>query len=1068
MNKFTFLYFLCFSPFLLQAQSILRGQVIDAKDGHELFGATITLKREHKSIMTNKDGRFEIRVTSLPDTLLISYIGFNNSKTLLSSPLDTAYTFALSEDNQSLREVVVSTGYQNIPEERATGSFDQINNQLIDREISTNVLTRLDGIASSVLFDKRGTGNTNFSVRGISTLTSTIQQPLIVVDNFPYDGDVNNINPNDVESITVLKDAAAASIWGVRAGNGVIVITTKKGKFNQPLKVTINSNFTVSSKPNLFALPVISSSNFIDVEEYLFSNGFYNSALKNKREPVISPVVELLNAEMNGTISASAANAQINAFREIDDRNDFEKYVYRDAMSQQHSIQLSEGNSTMNNSFSAGYNDNLQSLIGNSYNRITVRNANTYRPFKNLQLQTSIQYTQSNTVTDSQGGYGAITPGGGKTGLYPYAQLADAHGSPVAIPKDYRYNYIDTVGHGTLLDWTYKPLAETKLANNTNKLHDLLLNTALSYQIFPSLSAEIRYQYENSNGNQYNDYNPETYFTRNLINRYTQVSGSTVTQIIPYGSILDLSQNELESNDVRGQLNFNKEWNSKNRLTIIAGGEINNKTTNISTERTYGYDSNTLTSVGVDEANLYPIYGNLGINTAIPYNNSFSGLVNRTVSAYTNAAYTYSNRYTISFSARRDANNLFGVETNQKWVPLWSTGAFWLLSDEKFYHLAWLPYLKIRSTFGYSGNVNNTIPALATIQYFPPNYNSLTNLPFAQISNFPNPNLTWEKSGMLNLGIDFGTEGNRISGSFEYYYKNSTNLIGLVPADLTVGAGEFLNENSATLKTHGVDVTLNSINIRGKFTWTSALLFSSNFDKVSKYLYTPSSYTAYIGNGSLISPIVGQPAYEIVSYKWAGLDPTNGNPRAYLNGKISEDYSSITSSAGINDLVFDGPALPQYFGSFRNDFRYKDFMLSVNLSYRFDYYFRRNATSYYSLFNSWVGYNDFDQRWQKPGDELTTNVPSMIYPANSSRDAVYDNSNITVLRGDNVRLQDIRLSYQFNRSQYPGLPFKAINIYTYANNLGIIWRANKLGLDPDYGNGLPAVRTISFGCKLDL
>ncbi|MDB5199227.1 MAG: SusC/RagA family TonB-linked outer membrane protein [Chitinophagaceae bacterium] len=1044
----------------------VHGRVLNEK-GEPAEGVTVTVKGTDNGTSTNANGEFTIK--GVDDNAALVFTSVNMETFEVKIKDKEEIVVKLKTKVTAMGGVTVSTGYQNISKERATGSFEQINNKLVDREVGTNVLTRLDGISSSILFDKRGTGTTNFSVRGLSTLTSIISKPLIILDNFPYDGDVNNINPNDVESITILKDAAASSIWGAKAGNGVIVITTKKSKFNQPLAITVNTNFTIAARPDLFYFPMISSSDFIDVEKYLFTKGNYTSALNNKRRPVISPVVEILNNEKNGIISSADATAQIDALRNIDVRNDFEKYIYRQGFSQQNNLQISGGTNNMGNNLSVGYDRNLQNLAGNQYDRFTFRNNNTYNPVKKLQLQTSIQYTQSNTITNSQGGYGNIFPGGGKTGLYPYAQLAGRNGNPLPIPKDYRYNYIDTVGHGTLLDWKYRPLQEIGLADNTNNLHDLLLNAGLSYQFTPAFSAEVRYLYEYVDGNLKNYYSPDTYFTRNLINRYTQVSGNVITQIIPYGGILDLTQNNLKSNDIRGQLNFNKDWHQKHRVDAIAGAEVTQSSTNISKERTYGYNNQSLTSSALDLVNLYPQYGSLGVNAAVPYVNSFSGLFNRTVSVYGIGSYTYDNRYTFSLSARRDASNIFGVETNRKWVPLWSTGASWLLSDESFYHLGSLPYLKLRATYGYSGNVNNTIPALTTIQYNTPNSaNSITGLPLANITNFPNPDLRWEKIGMFNLGIDFSTKGNRIAGSFEYYSKNATDLIGLVPVDLTIGAGDFLNQNSANLKIHGFDLTLNTINLRGRFKWNSALLFSMNKNKVAQYLYTPSSPTAYIGNGSLISPIVGQAAYEIVSYKWAGLDPATGNPQAYLNGKVSQDYNAITSSAGVGDLVFHGPALPQYFGSLRNDVEYKGFALSVNLTYRFDYYFRRNALSYYSLFNSWIGYNEYENRWQKSGDEKNTNVPSMVFPANSSRDAVYDYSSITVEKGDNVRLQDIRLSYQLNKSNHRGLPVKGILLYTYANNIAILWRANKVGLDPDFGQSLPAVRTIALGCKIDL
>ena len=305
-----------------------------------------------------------------------------------------------------------------------------------------------------------------------------------------------------------------------------------------------------------------------------------------------------------------------------------------------------------------------------------------------------------------------------------------------------------------------------------------------------------------------------------------------------------------------------------------------------------------------------------------------------------------------------------------------------------------------------------------------------------------------------------------LSGSIEYYYKKATDLLGLAPADITTGAGTFVNGNNAILDTKGIDITLNSLNVHdGDLRWSTVLLFSYNRNTVAKYLLPPSGNSAYVGSGSLV-PIVGQPAYNIVSYRWAGLDPANGNPRAYLAGQVSEDYAAIIANNNPNDLVFSGSALPEDFGAIRNDLSWKGLSLSVNIKYEFNFYFRRFATSYNDLFNNWIGYSDFAQRWQKPGDEKTTNVPSMVYPDDPNRDAVYDYSSATVENGDNIRIQDIRLDYQL-KTLWARMPFKGLDLYAYANNVGIIWRANKVGMDPDYGTGIPNPFTFSLGCKAE-
>lgn len=1055
------------SPCLAIAQQRLSGTVRDGADHEPLMGATVTLKGLGHYSVTDVHGYFELPRAAGGDTLEVTFVGYLRYRLPVNAGSASPISIVLTPAPHSLREVVVSNGYQQVPQERSTGSFDQLDRALVNRAVSADVLSRLDGVASGVLFDKRAGGMTDFSVRGLSTLTTQIRTPLVVVDNFPYDGDLANINPNDVESITVLKDAAAASIWGVRAGNGVVVITTKKGRLNQGLRVSVNSNYTVSAKPDLFAVPAIGSSDFIGVEEYLYKQGYYTGVLGNNYTyPVVSPVVALLDGVAKGTVSQAAADGQIAALRTVDVRNDFEKYVYRNAFSQQQSVTLSGGGETAAYNLSVGYDRALQSLVGNSNDRVTVRDVHTFHLLKKLEADVAVQYTRSSATTDSQGGYGAILPGNGIGGLYPYAQLADAAGNPLPIVRDYRAAFVDTAGGGKLLDWRYRPLEETMLANNRVLANDVVINAGLRYRILPALNAEVKYQFENSQTSGRNDYSTATYYTRNLINTYSQVSGNSVTYNLPDGGILDQSETHLVSNDLRGQLNYGGNIGKKSRVDAILGGELRQNTTDGYSYRTYGYDDATLVSQGTDLVTRFPTYDNIGGYRQLPYTDSFTGLLNRNVSVYGNASYVYDGRYTLTASARRDANNLFGVETNRKWVPLWSAGGAWLLSGEPFYHSAALPYLKLRATWGYSGNVNNTIPAVTTIVYRTPAFfNSINGLPFASINNFPNPNLKWEKTGMLNLAADFSTAGDRISGSIEYYYKDSKDLIGLVPADLTNGTGGLLNTNSAELKGHGLDVTLNTVNTTGAVGWKTFLLFSVNKNKVAKYQYTPGSYSFYINSGS-VTPVVGEPASTVTSYRWAGLDRTNGNPQAYLSGKVSEDYAALVGGVQKSDLVFSGSAVPQVFGSFRNEVSWAGFALSVNVTYRFDYYFRRPATGYAALFSSWVGYNDYAQRWQKPGDEAHTNVPSLVYPSDANRDVIYQYSNITVEKGDNIRLQDARLSYRFNHGRKV-LPLRELEVYLYANNLGILWRANKLGLDPDYGNFIPAPRTFSAGLKLD-
>jgi TonB-dependent SusC/RagA subfamily outer membrane receptor len=262
-----------------------------------LAGATITIKGTNTYTMTDNNGRFRLVMPATGRGIVISYIGYQSKQIPLNSIKGNPATIILNKISLEMQEVtIVNTGYQTLPKERATGSFAQVDNATLNQQIGSNILNRLDGITSGVLFQKQNLlGAPSFMVRGLSSINGP-KDPLIVLDNFPYDGDINNINPNDVDNVTILKDAAAASIWGTRAGNGVVVITTKKGRLNQPLKIDLNANYTFTGMPDLSYLRTISSSDYIDVEKTLFNNGYYDSYLGDTYNyPALSPVIEILN-----------------------------------------------------------------------------------------------------------------------------------------------------------------------------------------------------------------------------------------------------------------------------------------------------------------------------------------------------------------------------------------------------------------------------------------------------------------------------------------------------------------------------------------------------------------------------------------------------------------------------------------------------------------------------------------------------------------------------------------------------------------------------------------------------
>jgi len=1031
--------------------TMITGKVTDAA-GAPLVGATVLVKGTGRGGVTNEEGRFSLSQISVGSSLLVSFAGYQTRQLKVAS--QAALNVQLEKNIIDIAGVsVVSTGYQTLPKERATGSFVKIGNDLLSRKVSTGILDRLEGVSSGVLFDRRDPANPQIQIRGLYTLTPAIARPLIVVDNFPYEGDINNFNPNDVESITILKDAAAASIWGARAGNGVIVISTKKGSFEQKPVISFNSNITILDKPDLYTLPQIPASDFIDLERFLFDKGFYNNLLSRTNRP-LTPVVEILAKQRSGEISPTAADAAINALRNVDVRHDFDKYIYRKGVNQQYAASISGGGKNVKYFFSTGFDRNLSTLKGNDYRRITVRSENTIQALPRLQLMAGVQYTQSNQANNSPGGYGSVKYRLLNRALPPYARLADDHGKPLAIDNKYRTTYLDTVGHGMLLDWRYRPLEELGINDNTTDTRLLVANLGAKYDILPSLSAEVRYQYQRTDRSSREYYDERSFYTRDLINRFTQLGSGSPVYIVPRGGILDLANTNQEGHMLRGQLNLNHEWHNKHEVAAIAGAELRQLRTLGNSYRVYGSDNHT-SSANVDYVSFYPLI--TGGVDAIPNSTDFSGLLDRFVSVYLNAAYTYDERYTVSASARKDASNLFGVETNRKGIPLWSSGIGWKISNERFYNSSLLPYLNLRITYGASGNVNNSITALTTIFRNPASAQS-TNIPFAYIVNIANPNLRWEKVRTLNFGIDFALRNNRLSGSLEFYRKQSIDVIGVEPLDPTTGVGTMLT-NSADVKGKGIEVQLNSQNITGgAFKWQTSFILNYADYKVGRYLSTAPT-NGFISDGSSINPQPGYNPYVVVSYRWAGLDPATGDPQGYIDGHVSKDYNALTQTP-IKDQVIHGPALPPVYGNLLNTFTWKGISLSANITYKLGYYFRRSTISYVSLFSSGTAHSDYLKRWRQPGDEKFTNVPSMIYPNPSSvRDYFYTNSEITVEKGDHIRLEDIRLSYRYRNYQ----------VYAYMSNLNaLIWKANKAGLDPDAPSGLRAPRIIALGVKVDI
>lgn len=969
-------------------------------------------------------------------------------------------TIVLKLRPKQLEEVIVSTGYERLPRERMTGAFEHLNEEVLNRNYTQDILGRLESMVSGMYFVEQGNTFSKIGrpadhtpvLHGISTLrdANKSNMPLIIWDNFPYDGDMNNIDPNDIESITILKDAAAAAIWGAKAGNGVIVITSKRAKLNQKLSANYRSSLSVMNKPDLFGHHVIAPADYIEVERFLFEKKYYSASETNRAKPALSPAVELLIKHRDQIIDDDELERGLKYLGSYDVRDDFLQYIYRNAIQTQHSIALSQGTDKVATGLNIGYDHSDALFRGNSNERLNLRFHNLIKITDRIDLTSNIRWVHYNVGSSS------LPLSYSNTGFrYPYVRLADDNGNAQAIPRDYNLSYINSASNELLLDWNYRPLDEINYVTNNQKRNEIQFDVGLNFQILKPIQFVTNYQLTRAMNNHEEDYGLETYYTRNFINRGTELVNGLLRYNFPMGGIIRSSNNTSIGHNGRILIRSDHSFSAAHTLNGIIGLDINQSRSLADGYSKYGYNRETLSYANsVNHTLRYPVWDNLASVESVPYpiNPSYD-LTNRFVSYYANGSYSYSNKYIASFSVRKDASNLFGVSTNNKWTPLWSMGLVWNPSEEKFWKNEEIS-LKIRSTYGVSGNIDNSMSSLTTINYSTAFQPFNISYPFASVLSHPNPELRWEKVGNINLGIDI-TIGKDFSLIVDLYRKKTKDLFSNFPIDPTLGLVSQ-TMNVAHTKTNGLDFQMSLNKGNTNFKWRSVLKGAYNNTWIVKSFREYSTPVSMVNGG--LSQIEGEIAFPFYSYAWAGLDPETGEARGYLNGEISKDYRKImTKETTLDDLVFHGSSRPLYFGNFLNTFTYKNWNVSFNVTGQFKYFFRRSSINYSSLFSSGYGHSDYYDRWQKSGDEMTTDIPAFVYPLNYS-ETFYPNTEVLAERADHIRLKDIRVAKSIKINGVGKLDLSAS-----CTNVGLLWKANTLKMDPTVNGGIPLPRGWQFG-----
>lgn len=1047
-----------------QAQQTPSGLVFDT-ERNPLMGVTVHNLRSGKEVKTDDLGHFYVESLLAGDTIKFSHVGYRTVDHVFRPHVEPFISIVLDFSINYMEEIELNTGYYGVRKDKATGSFSYLDHAQLNRDVSSDIVSRLEGIAPSLQFDRSHiTGEVEpvaqLRLRGVSTINSN-SSPLIVVDGFPYEGDLNSLNPSDVASVTLLKDASSSSIWGARAGNGVIVIETARADPHSRIKLAVSSTATLSKKPDLFYTPNrLPSSDWLEIEEYLFNLGNF----RETEYTMLPPYVELLIQQSKNLISAEEFAEKKTTLMSNDLIRDSYKYLYREAFGTQHAMQLSGSSNVVDYYFSTGYDMNASHLIGNNATRWTLNNRNTFRISPKLSSTAGIYYTRQHAESNGMTYY-SLKNGPANMHLMPYVTLKDPDGLNASIPWQHRESYLGSLQDRGLLDWGYRPLDEINFNDNQSHTQTIRLDLYLNYNPIEFLRLSLKYRYTNSKTENSSDRYKDGYFVRSLVNRFTQNDG---TRIIPYNNILVGGEGKRNGHFGRFQVSYAPllPWEG-HTLSFFGGVEMREEIVQrLPGYQVYDYDPDILigtTALDFQRSFVTQPTGTPARIPAAPTNQAH--VTDRFLSAFSNFQYGFKGRYYYSGSLRWDGSNLFGVRANQKGVPLWSVGASWVASNESFWVSDILSYFRMRMTYGVSGNVNNSLSAFPTMTY---STNSTTRLRYGVIRSAGNPDLSWERVKTTNMGFDFTLNPKTVRVSLDFYHKAATNLIGVNVFDPTTG---IINDNEisnlvnyADMENRGIDITADANVLNGKLRWDISLIGSILSNKITNYKGTEAYSITSILNG--ITPVEGFSRDELFALPWYGLDPNNGQPVVMLGGVASQEYLKYISTLGQEDLLPMGSEVPTYHGSITNTLGYGPLKMSFNITGKAGFKFKENAINYGMMFSRGEPHLDYNSRWQSPGDELSTHIPALPRDINSNRDIVYGQSEIVVQDGAHLRLQDVRLSYMVFRGNKR---FKTMDVFVYGKQLGLLWTRNKSGLDPDYPRAYyPMYSTYSLGLSFTL
>lgn len=1035
----------------------VKGKVLD-ESGLPLPGATVQVKDTKKTVVTDGNGAFQIPAVDEKAILVVSFIGYKVKEVPVSQ--GNPITIKLEVNPGQLSEIsIVSTGYQDIPKERAAGSIVSINaDKDLKGKMQTNILDRIEGMAAGFTsYSKEG--KTQFQIRGVSSLNAEVK-PLIVVDGAPFEGDIQAINPSDVESVNILKDATAASIYGARSANGVIVITLRKGK-KGPAKIAYNATAKFTPLPNPDYANKMSSAELVDFQREMFgyrSNSYESIDPRKSMNDVYRLLYDARQKEKVTGKWDATDEAQLQTaldFYRNNDRYDqvVDEFMRKTALVQQHNLSLSGGSDFYTYNLSGNYMNNNPYEREQSNSRVGFNLNNTFNFTKWLKVNVGVLSSSLKEDYDN-GTIGFNILNNGKASYY---MLRDNNGNPVNWYNTKSQFEIDRLNALGLQDENFAPVNEMGSKHYNNNSNYLNLNFNANIQLAKGLSLNLLYQKERTDNYTKQYLSKNAYEVKTMINDATRINSNGSREfLIPMGGQVDETRGDINSHTLRAQLNYNKEFGEKHRIDFIAGAEQRSTLATSTRAYRYGYNDNSLSYGVLDEVSIgKPQVGTESLGNSFFYSKKKEGIYsdeNRFVSFYGNGSYTFDRKLTATASIRMDQSNLFGTDPKYQYKPLWSTGLLYVLSENDN---DWLDRLAIRATYGINGNISKKGgPYLIMKDYASPN--PMSNEAHAYVDSPPNSGLRWEKTKVTNLGLDFSLLKAKFSGSIDLYNKNTSDLLGNRNLDPTLGWDKmFMNYGS--MRNRGIDVSLTSKNMSTPdFNWSTTMNFNYNQNVVTNIENSGNAIYDYVEEPNT-NMRVGKPMGAIYSIRYKGLD-ASGRPIALT--KDGREVSK-TNDLTVDDLIYQGTVTPPFSASLMNTLSYKNF----DLFFMFIYYGgnkMRDVISPYLTKLPELNYTSNMDRlalnyWKKPGDENIPGIaPGFYSNATAAVTQLWTAADQNVQKADYIKLRDVTISYSLanaflkkNFIQKLRLSFQVQNAWR--------WSANKQNLDPEVWGGMSTI-----------